>query len=77
MRQREEQIEENWDRSAGDAGSLLDKAWVIILVGVLTARSCIRLYEIYGYTNLPGDHTGICIDKGRGCGGDVRGLEPQ
>ncbi len=37
MRQREEQIEENGIDLLEMLAVLLDKAWVIILVGVLTA----------------------------------------
>ena len=46
MRQREEQIEENGIDLLEMLAVLLDKAWAIILVGVLTAGAA------FGYTNL-------------------------
>lgn len=76
MRQREEQIEENGIDLLEILAVLLDKVWIIILVGVLTAGAAFG-YTKFMVTPISGDHTGICIDKGRRCGGDVRGLEPQ
>ena len=57
MRQREEQIEENGIDLLEMLAVLLDKAWAIILVGVLTAgAAAIRNLWLHQSTRRPHRH---------------------
>ena len=56
MRQREEQIEENGIDLLEMLAVLLDKAWVIILVGVLTAGAAFGIRNLWSHQSTRRPH---------------------